>query len=63
MGALERAIERFRETEGRAPRRLEELVRGGFLQALPVDPDGRPYTYDRSAGTVTTATDRVLGDS
>lgn len=56
---IEAAIERYREHNGRPPRRLEDLVQTGLLKILPQDPDGNPYAYDPSAGTVSSGV-RVL---
>jgi tetratricopeptide (TPR) repeat protein len=58
---LEGAIAAYREREGAAPRRLEDLVRAGVLPSLPLDPDGKPYRYDATSGTVTSDASRVLG--
>ena len=53
------AIARYREQNGRPPRSLAELVQTGLLKILPQDPDGNPYAYDPSAGTVSSGV-RVL---
>lgn len=58
---INHAIEAFRERAGRLPRSLDELVREGFLPAVPVDPDGTPYAYDRGSGRASSAASRVLG--
>ena len=58
---LDAAIAGYRQKHGRPPRTLDELVRTGILIALPSDPDGKPYAYDSSAGTVSSAASRVLG--
>ena len=58
---LESAIAAFRSANGRAPRRLEDLVRAGLLPRLPVDPDGRPYAYEPAQGSVSSTAARVLG--
>ena len=58
---LEEAIAAFRAQNGAPPRRLEDLVRAGVLSSLPVDPDGKPYRYDATSGTVTSDASRVLG--
>lgn len=60
---LEAAIERFRNDNGRSPRRLEELLARSYIDALPVDPAGRPYGYDPRTGTVSSSAARVLGGS
>jgi len=48
---LNEAAARFRAGAGRAPRSVEELVAAGLLPAVPLDPDGRPYTFDPVTGT------------
>jgi tetratricopeptide (TPR) repeat protein len=58
---LDAAIGVFRTRTGRLPRRLDELVQAGIVGALPPDPDGKPYAYDPSAGTVSSTASRVLG--
>jgi hypothetical protein len=58
---LDAAVVAFRERHGAPPRRLEELVRGGLLPRLPLDPDGKPYHYDPATGTVSSDASRVLG--
>lgn len=52
MLALERAIGRYRELNGRFPSRLEELVESSLLEAVPVDPFAMRYAVD-SHGKVT----------
>jgi hypothetical protein len=59
--AVETAIEAFRIDNGRAPRRLEELVGRGYLEELPRDPEGRRYGYDPATGRVISVGGRVLG--
>ena len=50
---------RIHELEhGRLPRRLRDLVRGGILDRLPVDPfTGRAFSYNAKTGTVWSAGD------
>jgi tetratricopeptide (TPR) repeat protein len=55
------AVAAFRSRTDRPPRRLEELVRAGFLASLPLDPEERPYDYDPLAGRVAYSGSRVLG--
>ncbi len=54
-GRISEALTAFRERRGRSPETLEELVRGGFLEELPKDLDGRDYVYDPKTGLVKTA--------
>ena len=49
---LEEAISRYRELYKRPPERLEELVGPGLLRALPREPFGGRYLYDRQTQTV-----------
>lgn len=58
---LDAAIAAFRARVGRAPRSLDELVRAGFLRALPLDPDGEPYAYDPATASATSKAGRLLG--
>lgn len=62
VARLEGAIATFRASAGRPPRRLEELVAGGLLPRIPVDPDGNPYAYDPARGVVSSAAGRILAD-
>jgi len=56
---LNRVIERYREEKGQYPRRLEELVRAGLLAALPIDPEGKPYSIDPN-GKASSVSRRLL---
>ncbi len=47
LARLQAAAEAFKRREGRFPKRMEELVRAGFIPRLPADPFGRPYRWDR----------------
>ena len=58
---LEAAIASYRDRFGKPPRSLEQLVTSGVLRVLRQDPDGNPYVYEPSSGTVTSAASRVLG--
>jgi len=59
---LTRSIERFRERNSRGPRTLAELVSGGYIDRVPLDPDGQSYVYDARTDAVTSAASRILGD-
>lgn len=50
---LKEAIEEFSIFYFRFPHSLEELVKVGLLQQIPVDPEGKPFYYDPSTGKVT----------
>jgi tetratricopeptide (TPR) repeat protein len=41
---------KYAEKHGRYPARLDELVRAGYLKAVPVDPSGVPFDYDPHSG-------------
>ena len=61
VALLERIATRFREDNGRWPRRLEELVQRSYIRDLPGDPDGRAYEYDPATGRVSTPAGTALG--
>jgi len=46
MEILEEKVAEFSERFGRSPDRLEELVEAGFVQRLPVAPDGDHFVYN-----------------
>jgi hypothetical protein len=58
---LTAAIDSFRSRNGRAPRSLEEMVRGGVLNEIPLDPDGKRYVFDPATATVSSPAGRLLG--
>lgn len=60
---LREAIAAFRARHHRNPRGTDELIAGGLITSVPLDPDGRPYTYDRRTGDVGSPAGRVLGAS
>ena len=53
---INEAIEKFKESYGRNPMELSQLVRAGFLDSLPKDLDGEEYIYDSRTGEVKTPT-------
>jgi tetratricopeptide (TPR) repeat protein len=53
-------VEQFRLENERWPQGLSELAQHGYTDALPLDPLGRPYSYDPQSGVVAAPTDRVL---
>ena len=61
LSDLGSAAQAFRARFGRWPAALPDLVRGGFLRALPLDPEGRPYDYEPAAGSARYDGSRVLG--
>ena len=50
------AIAKFKESYGRNPMELSQLVKAGFLDSLPKDLDGKKYIYDSRTGEVKTPT-------
>jgi tetratricopeptide (TPR) repeat protein len=50
IGALKKAVGRFKEKSGRLPSEPGELVRAGLLPSLPKDYDGNDYVYDPATG-------------
>jgi tetratricopeptide (TPR) repeat protein len=61
LADLRDAVGRFRAREGRLPRRMQEIVRGGLLPDLPRDPEERDYSYDAGTGEVLYRGGLVLG--
>jgi hypothetical protein len=59
---LTAAIEGFRNRNARNPTSLEELHRRGYIDEVPLDPDGNPYAYDAESGEVSSTAGRLLGD-
>ena len=53
IDALNEAIEEFSTFYFRLPHSMEELVKVGLLQQIPVDPEGKPFYYDPLTGKVT----------
>ena len=53
---INEAIEKFKESYGRNPMELSQLVKAGFLDSLPKDLDGKEYIYDSRTGEVKTPT-------
>jgi len=58
---LQAGVERFSAARGHHPSRLEDLVGAGLAVSIPVDPDGRPYRYERLSGRVSSPAGRILG--
>jgi len=54
IAALKNAVFDFRARFGRNPAALDELVRSGFLRAVPRDFDDKEYLYDPVSGGITT---------
>ncbi|HOW51183.1 MAG TPA: hypothetical protein PLV42_03950 [bacterium] len=59
--ALSEAAERYRNDTGKAPdRELKELVRKGYMSAIPQEPYGGHYYYDEQKEMVVTSSERTL---
>ena len=52
MAQVQQALQQFQAAEDRWPRDLQELVRAGFLAAVPAAPAGQRVVYDPTTGTV-----------
>jgi len=57
---LNALVQRYRESHGSLPGSLRDLVRAGLLDAVPVDPDGNPYTLSPETGIVRSQARRLL---
>lgn len=53
--ALDQAVAQYRSRFGEVPRALADLVRGGVIQSLPVDPFGAAYSLDAQGRVVASA--------
>jgi tetratricopeptide (TPR) repeat protein len=60
IAALEGAIESYRVRAGSRPQSWQDLIRGGVLRGIPIDPTGHPYRIDAVSGAVTLAPDSPL---
>ena len=49
---IQQQVERFRESRGRPPQDLAELVSAGLLRAVPVDPENVAFDYNSEKGRV-----------
>jgi len=50
--ALKKAVDGYKSRHGRFPATLKALELEGFVKALPLDPDQKPYAYDAKDGSV-----------
>jgi tetratricopeptide (TPR) repeat protein len=55
VAQLDELAVRYQEQRGRSPSTTQELVTAGFLQGVPLDPDGRPYVFDPVTGEASSA--------
>jgi hypothetical protein len=52
LDSIRLAIHYFEQQFGRPPLNMDQLVSRGYLNVIPLDPDGNPYNYDPRTGTV-----------
>ncbi len=52
LAQLQQALQHFQTAEDRWPRDLNELVKSGFLAAVPAAPAGQRLVYDPATGAV-----------
>ena len=52
LAQVQQALQHFQMAEDRWPRDLNELVKAGFLAAVPVPPAGQRLVYDPATGAV-----------
>lgn len=52
LAQVQQALQQFHAAEDRWPNDLNELVKAGFLAAVPQVPAGQRLLYDRAGGTV-----------
>jgi surface antigen len=52
LAQVQQALQQFQATEDRWPKDLQELVKAGFLAAVPAAPAGQRVVYDANSGTV-----------
>lgn len=52
LAQVQQALQQFHASEDRWPNDLNELVKAGFLAAVPQVPAGQRLQYDRANGTV-----------
>lgn len=50
--SLNKTVQLFHAQEGRYPKDLNELVKPGYLSALPTPPHGMKFDYNRTTGEV-----------
>jgi hypothetical protein len=50
--AIELAVAQYQRQHAQLPASLEELVEGGLLQMIPVEPFGGRYEFDRRTGQI-----------
>jgi tetratricopeptide (TPR) repeat protein len=55
IDTLEGVVTEFEKRAGKLPASWEQIVAGGLLPGIPLDPDGTPYTLNFSTGDVSVA--------
>lgn len=50
--SVKRAVQMFYASEDRYPKDLNELVKSGYMPALPQPPAGMKFQYDQTSGEV-----------
>lgn len=53
VGTLEGLVALYAQRTGSAPRTWADLIRGGYLRGIPIDPERHQYQLNPSSGTVT----------
>jgi tetratricopeptide (TPR) repeat protein len=51
---MDNALQEYKQKYGRYPDRLDQLVQSGLLDDIPLDLDGREYTYNSNTGELST---------
>lgn len=57
---INRTIQEYQQKKGVLPNRLYDLVTQGFMDGLPLDPNGKEYIYDRKKGVALPVTSLIL---
>ncbi len=52
LAQVQQALQQFHASEDRWPKDLQELVKAGFLAAVPAAPAGQRVVYDPATGAV-----------
>jgi hypothetical protein len=55
---LEKVAKSYKEIYGKYPDPLEDLIRAGFIKAMPVEPHGGRYVIDPQTGKVKQTNDK-----
>lgn len=52
IDALNQVVDRFAASRGHRPQSWQELIAGGWLRGVPLDPTGVPYSLDPATGRI-----------